>query len=96
LAALCRDAATHRFDPCNCTGRCEAVLRAFEVGDGLLEDVAEDVHVNDRADFGFLVRVGHFARGPLVVVAQFLEMGADLVRHLGASSAGSAAKRPPL
>jgi hypothetical protein len=44
--------------------------------------VAEDVHVNDRPDFGVLVRVGHFARGPVIVIAEVLEMGADLVRHL--------------
>ena len=60
----------------------EAQAQAFEVGDGLLEDVAEDVHVNDRADFGVLVPFGHFARGAVIVIAEVLEMGADLVRHL--------------
>jgi hypothetical protein len=40
------------------------------------------IHINDRADFGVLVRVGHFARGPAIVIAEVLEMGADLVRHL--------------
>ena len=44
--------------------------------------MAEDVHVDDRADCGGLGRVGHFARGPVVVIAEVLEMGADLVRHL--------------
>ena len=33
-------------------------------------------------DFGVLVGVGHFARGAVIVIAQVLEMGADLVRHL--------------
>jgi len=36
----------------------------------------------DRADFGVLVRVGHFAGGAVIVIAEILEMGADLVRHL--------------
>ena len=40
------------------------------------------IQINDRADFGVLVRVGHFARGPAIVIAEVLEMGADLVRHL--------------
>jgi hypothetical protein len=48
----------------------------------LLEDVAQDVHVYDRADGGGLGGVGHLARGAVIVVAQFLEVGADLVRHL--------------
>ena len=29
-----------------------------------------------------LVRVGHFARGPVIVIAEVLGMGADTVRHL--------------
>jgi len=44
--------------------------------------VAEDVHVNDRADGGAFGGVGHFARGAVVVLAEFLEMGADFVRDL--------------
>ncbi len=60
----------------------DAKPQPFEVSDGLLEDVAEDVHVNGRADFGVLVRVGHFARGPVVVIAEVFEIGADFVRHL--------------
>ena len=40
------------------------------------------VQINHRADFGVLVRVGHFARGPVIVIAKVLEMGANLVRHL--------------
>ena len=40
------------------------------------------IQINDRADFGVLVRVGHFARGPVIVIAKVLEMGANLVRHL--------------
>ena len=40
------------------------------------------IQINDRADFGVLVRVGHFARGPVIVIAKVLEMGADLVRRL--------------
>jgi hypothetical protein len=43
--------------------------------------VAEDIHVNDRADGGALGGVAHLARGAIVAVSQFLEMGADLVRH---------------
>jgi hypothetical protein len=60
----------------------KAQTQPFEVSDGLLEDVAEDVHVNDRADFGVLVRVGDFARGAVIVIAEVLEMSADFVRHL--------------
>ena len=45
-------------------------------------DVAEDVHVYDPADSGAIGGVGHLAGGAVIVVAQFLEMGADLVRHL--------------
>ena len=48
----------------------------------MLEIVAEDVHVNDRPDFGVLVRVGHFAGGAVIIIAEILEMGADLVRDL--------------
>jgi len=40
------------------------------------------IPINDRPDFGVLVRVGHFARGAVIVIAKVLEMGADLVRHL--------------
>src|ERR1017187_10324817 len=70
------------------TGRDRAGVKAqpqpFEVGDGLLEDVAENIDINDRPDFGVLVRVGQFARGAVVVIAEVLEMSADLVRHLEA------------
>ncbi|MCX6924199.1 MAG: hypothetical protein NT154_13455 [Verrucomicrobia bacterium] len=45
-------------------------------------NVAEDIHLNERADGGALGGVGHFARGAVIVVAQFLEVSADLVRHL--------------
>jgi hypothetical protein len=58
------------------------VAQSFEVGDGLLKDVDEDVYVNDRADFGVLVSFGYFARGTVIVVAEVLEMGADFVRKL--------------
>ena len=40
------------------------------------------IQINDRADFGVLVRVGYFARGPVIAIAKVLEMGADLVGHL--------------
>jgi hypothetical protein len=60
----------------------EAETQPLKVSDGLLEDVAEDVHVNDRADFGVLVSFGHFARGAVIIIAEGLEMRADLVRHL--------------
>ena len=39
-------------------------------------------HVNERADFGVLVSFGHFARGAVIIIAEGLEMRADLVRHL--------------
>ena len=42
----------------------------------------ELVQTTDRADRGAFGGVGHFARGAIIVVAQFLEMGADLVRYL--------------
>jgi hypothetical protein len=60
----------------------QAEAQPFEIRDGLLEDLAEDIDVNHRADFGVLVRVGHFARRTVIIVAEVLEMGADLVRHL--------------
>ena len=41
---------------------------AFEVGDGLLEDVAEDVHVNDRADGGIVVQGCTFPPRPISVL----------------------------
>jgi hypothetical protein len=50
----------------------------------LLEYVAEDIDINDRADFGVLVSFGHFARGPVIVIAEVLEIGADFVRDLEA------------
>ena len=36
----------------------------------------------ERANFGVLVAFGHFARGPVIVIAEVLELNADLVRHL--------------
>jgi len=62
----------------------EGVAKAFQVGDGLLEDVAQNVHVDHGPNGGALVFFGHFARGPVLVVAEVLEMGADVVRHLKA------------
>ena len=50
--------------------------------DGLLKNVAEDIYINHRADFGVLVRVGHFARGPVIVIAEVLEIGADFIGYL--------------
>jgi hypothetical protein len=44
--------------------------------------VAEDVHVYDRVACGGLGGVGHLARRAVIVVAQFLEMRANFVRHL--------------
>ena len=44
--------------------------------------MAEDVHVYDGAHRPALSGVGHLAGGAVIVVAQFLEMGADLVRDL--------------
>ena len=60
----------------------EAQPQPFEVGDGLLEDVAEDIDINDRPDFGVLVSFGYFARGAVIVIAEVFEIGADLVGHL--------------
>jgi hypothetical protein len=60
----------------------QAEPKPFEVGDGLLEVVAEDVHLNGRPDFGVLVRVGQFVRGSIIVIAEVLGMGTDLVRYL--------------
>src|ERR1039457_5537383 len=60
----------------------EVETQPFEVGDGLLKDVAEDIDVNDRADFGVLISFRYFARGAVVVIAEVLEMSADLIRHL--------------
>jgi hypothetical protein len=57
--------------------RFQALAQPFKVGDGLLENVAEDIDVNDRADGGALVGIGHLARGAVIVVAQLLEMGAE-------------------
>src|ERR1022692_4212312 len=62
----------------------EVETQPFEVGDGLLKDVAEDIDVNDRADFGVLISFRYFARGAVIVIAEVLEMGADLIRHLEA------------
>ena len=47
-----------------------------------VEGLVALVRINDRPDFGVLVRVGQFARGAVIVIAEVLEMGADLVRHL--------------
>src|ERR1035441_3247317 len=60
----------------------KAETQSFEVGDGLLEDVAEDIDINHRPDFSILVRVGHFARGPVIVIAEVLEIGADFIGYL--------------
>ena len=46
--------------------------------------MAEDIDINHRADFSILVRVGHFARVAVIVIAEVLEIGADLVRDLEA------------
>ncbi len=74
-----RDALPH-----DAAGLFEALAQPLQVGDGLLADVAEDVHVYDRADGSALSSVGYLAGGAVIVVAQVLEMGADLVGHLEA------------
>jgi hypothetical protein len=73
---------------CCCGQECPRAgprLRVFaqplQVGDGLLEHAAQDIHINDRAGGGAFGSVGHFSGGVIIVVAQFPEMGADLVRH---------------
>ena len=58
----------------------EILPKAFEVGDRLLEDVAEDVHVDDRADFGGLGRIRDFAGRAVIVFAEVAEKCADIVR----------------
>ena len=56
----------------------EFVPEPFQVGDGLLEDVAEDVDVDELG--GFLVGLlGGLEGRPVVVVREFLEEPADLV-----------------
>ena len=40
------------------------------------------LHVDDRAEGGVLVGIRHLARGAAIIIAQVLEMGADLVGHL--------------
>ena len=60
----------------------DGLAEAFEVGDGLLEDVAEDVHVDDGTNLGGFVLVGDFAGGAVVEIAEILEMGANLVGHV--------------
>ena len=44
--------------------------------------MAEDVHVNDRVGGGAFGGVGHLAGGAVIVIAQFLKMGADFVWDL--------------
>ena len=50
----------------------------------MLKDVAEDIDIDDRADFGVLVSFGHFAGGAVIVITEVLEMGADFVGNLEA------------
>ena len=64
-----------------------ASAQAVEVGNGLLEDVAENVHVDEVADLG--VVAGDFAGGPLGAVGKFLEVRAHVVGHApGVEAAG--------
>jgi hypothetical protein len=44
--------------------------------------VIEGIDINDRVDFGVLVRIGHFARGLSIIISEVLQIGADLVQHL--------------
>ena len=60
----------------------DVLADALEVGDGLLEDVAEDVHIDDRADFLGLVRIGDGAGGAEIVVGEIAEVAADFVRDV--------------
>ena len=60
----------------------------------MLEDVAEDVHVYDRADGSVFVGVGDLAGGAVVVVAEFLEMGADFVGDLERVQRGVGGEKP--
>jgi len=74
----------------------QTLRQPIDVGDGLLEDVAEDVHVNDRVGGGAFGGVGHLAGGAVIVVAQFLKMGADFDWDLEGVQGRIEAKRPPL
>ena len=60
----------------------EVLADAFEVGDGLLEDVAEDVHIDDGADFLRFVGLRHLACGAEVVGGEVAEQGANVVGDL--------------
>jgi hypothetical protein len=40
------------------------------------------IRVNRRADGGLFGGIGHRARGPVIVIAEVLEIGTDFVRHL--------------
>ena len=44
--------------------------------------MAQDVYVNERAGFGVFVLVGHFAREPVIVIAEILEVGSHPTRHI--------------
>ena len=59
----------------------DVLADALEVGDGLLEDVAEDVHVDDGADFLGQVALRDLAGGAEVVSRKIAEQGADVVRN---------------
>jgi hypothetical protein len=52
--------------------------------------VAEDVHIDDRADFPRGVGLGYLAGGPEIVFAEVAEEGADIVRDLQCIEAGIA------
>lgn len=68
----------------------ELVPNPLQVGDGLLEDVAQNVHVDELrrlavAGFGL---VGGFERGPIIVIGQDSEEPANLVGDVQAVEFG--------
>ncbi|HEX7788134.1 MAG TPA: hypothetical protein VF653_18085, partial [Methylomirabilota bacterium] len=61
------------------------MLEAFQIGDRALEDVAEDLHVHQP---GPHARAIGSSRGVVVVLAEPVELGKDVVRHLQAVENG--------
>jgi hypothetical protein len=62
----------------------------------LLEDVAEDVHVDDGADFLRFIGLRHLTGRAEVIIGEVTEKGADSSGTSRVSRPASWAKRPPL
>ena len=69
----------------------QLVPQSLQVGDRLFEDVAQNIHVDQRA---LARRDGRLMRRPVVVVAQVAEVTADLVRDLQAVQARIRREQP--